>query len=104
MCHLAEPLYFYREWTGSLSLSRFYEVRVVDILVKMKNKVLYIDQAVDSLVGLIAQRYPRFFRINKVIAKILFSRKISRELRDFNMGKLGFKEAKLALRNIIEGN
>ena len=101
MCHLAEPLYFYREYTKSLSLSRFYEVRVVDILVRMKNEVLEIDLAVDSLVGLIARKYPGYFKINKVIVKILFSKKINGILRDFQLRRINFEKAKLSLTEII---
>ena len=101
MCHLAKTLYFYREYVKSLSLSRFYEVRVVNILVRIKNEVLDVERGADWLIGLIAQKYRGCFRLNKVIAKVLFSRKIKRKLRDFKMGKLSFKEARLVLRDNI---
>ena len=103
MCHLGELLYFYREHSESLSLSRFYEVRVVDILVRMKNEVLSIDLAVDSLIGLITKKSMRISRINKILNKIIFSRKIKKILKEFNMGKLGFRETKIALINIVKG-
>ena len=101
MRHLNEPLYFFRTHTKSLSVSRFYEVRVADILVRMKNEILDVNQAADSLISVIARKYPGYFRVNKVLAKILFSRKISRVLRDFKLGNLSFKEAKFALANIV---
>jgi len=104
MRHLNEPLYFFRTHTKSLSVSRFYEVRVADILVRMKNEILDVNQAADFLISVIARKYPGYFRVNKVLAKILFFRKISRVLRDFKMKKLSFKEAKLALRDVVAGD
>jgi len=101
MYHLAEPLYSYRECNESLSLSRFYEVRVVDILVRVKNGVLDIDLAINSLVSVIAQKYPRYFGVNKFICKILFSRKINKIMRDFKMDRISFEKAKLSLNEII---
>ena len=103
MYHLAEPLYYYREHTKSLSLSKYYEVRVVDILVRVKNEVLDIEDATDLLVSLTAGRYPGHFKINKVIAKVLFSRKFRRILKDFSMRRLNFKKAKSVLRGIVGG-
>lgn len=102
MEHFEEPLYFFREHAKSLTKSRFYEVRIVDILVRLKNEVLLdIDKAVDSLINTIAGKHNDFFRINKVIAEIRYSRKIKRVLKDFKIGKLNFKEAKSALGDII---
>ncbi|MGB8218564.1 MAG: glycosyltransferase [Candidatus Methanoperedens sp.] len=103
MCHLAETLYFYREHAKSLSLLKFYEVRVVDILVRMKNEVLDVNKGEDLLVGQIARKYPGYSRFNKIIIKILFSKKITTILTDFKNKKIKFKEAKLALLNIIGG-
>ena len=102
MCHLAEPLFFYREHTKSLSLSRFYEVRVVDILVRVKNNVLETNSAVDSLVTLIVNKSPGHFRINRIFVKILFLRKIRKELIDFITKKSSFEDARINLKKIIE--
>jgi len=101
MCHLAEPLYFHRVHAKSLSICKSYEVKIVGVLVRIKNQVLDVTPAVDYLVGWIARRYPGYFRINKVIAKIIFSGKISKKLRDFKTGKLNLNEAKLALKDIL---
>lgn len=101
MCHIAEALYYFRTHSKSLSLTMFYEVRAVEVLVRMKNDILDIDTAVNSLVSVIARKHPGYFSINKVVSKILFSRKIERVLKDFKTGKLDLKEAKLALTNIL---
>ena len=101
MCHLSETLYFYREHTKSLSISRIYEIRIVDILVRIKNKVLDINSAIDLVSNLFTQRYPGYFGINKIIVKIRFSRRINKILKDFEVNKIGFEDAKLNLINIV---
>ena len=101
ICHIAEALYYFRKHSKSLSLTKFYEVRVVEVLVRMKNDILDIDTAVNSLVRVIARKHPGYFSINKVLSKILFSRKIELVLKDFKTGKLDLKEAKFALTNIV---
>lgn len=143
MYHLNETLYFYREHSKSISLSRYYEVRAATVLVQMKNNVLNVNMATDSLLNLMAhkrinnilssynkehafshkkkeknnilnkssgqsssQNYLKFFTwplflINKAIVKILFSKKISEELKDFENKKKNLKETKLFLRDII---
>lgn len=48
MCHLPEPLYFYRQHPRSLTtvFSREYEIKVVDLLVRLKNNsITDIDAA-----------------------------------------------------------
>ena len=101
MCHIAEALYYFRTHSKSLSVSRFYEVRIANILVRMKNEIVDVNQAVDFLVSLIARKYPGYFRVNKVLAKILSSRKINNILRDFQIKRISFEDAKLSLRDII---
>ncbi len=111
MYHLDENLYFYRQHTKAISISRFYEVRVVSILVRIKNEVLNNDAASKSLVGLSAKNYPRqltkcfrLFRLNYLLAKIVFSRKIEKVLKDLKIRKITFKDAKLLLLDIVKGD
>lgn len=101
MHHLAEPLYFYRDHNKSLYRSKYYEVKIADVLVRMKNHVLDIDVAVDALSRLIARRYLGFVPINKYITKIFFSQKIRKELNSFKEGNLSFEEARLKLKDIV---
>ncbi|MBN1639410.1 MAG: glycosyltransferase [Ignavibacteriales bacterium] len=103
MYHLNEPLYYYREHINSLSLSKLFEIRIVDVLVRLKNNVLDMNEAEDYLIGLIAHRYLGFFKINKIFVKILLLEKIKKVLNEFNMGQLSFSEAKIILKNIIFG-
>lgn len=104
MFHLSEPLYFYREHGESLSMSRFREGTMVGILVRMKNELLDMDRAINLLVALAAQKYPRYLGMNKILVRILHSRRINRVLRSFETGKLTLKGARLALEDIVTDN
>lgn len=103
MCHLNEPLYFFRRHNESLYVSKYYEVKVVDFLVRLRNDILDIDQVTNLFINLIAQKRGGFFKLNKVLAKILFSGKINIILRDFKIGRTSFENAKLKLKNTVEG-
>ena len=56
MCHLNEPLYFYRVHDESLYVSRYYDVKVVDFLVRLKNSISDVDQVGNLFVDLITTR------------------------------------------------
>jgi glycosyltransferase involved in cell wall biosynthesis len=100
-CHLAEPLYFYREHPESLSVSKLSEMKVSGILVRIKNKVLEIEPAIDSLVTLKAKKYTKRFKLNKILPKIVFSRRIRKELINFSTKKESFEEARIKLVKIL---
>ena len=104
MCHIPEPLYFYREHINSLSFSRIHEIRIADILVRIRNKVLDISIAVNLLSNLTDDRYPnlKYFKVSKIINKIRFSRKINEIVNDFQKGKVNFKETKLKLEMLVK--
>jgi len=103
MCHLPEPLYFYREHTGSLSTKRFLEIQMANALVKMKNRVSNADRATVFLVDAASQRYPRPLRpgLGKALAKTFLSRKMSQVFRDYEKGSLSLREARLALKDVM---
>lgn len=102
MYHLDEPLYFYRIHDESLYSSRYYEVEVVKLLVRLNHNIMDIDQISDLFINVIARKKRGFFKLNKVLAKILFFKKINIVLRDFKIGKIGFKTAKLDLKNLVD--
>jgi glycosyltransferase involved in cell wall biosynthesis len=101
ICHLAEPLYHYRVHDRSLSTSRYMQAHIIGILVRMKNDVLDADCAKALLLNLVSRRYVKRFGINKILANIVFSRKIGRVARDFESKELSLKEARLALESIM---
>jgi len=104
MFHLGEPLYFYRTHKRSLSHKRC-EVQIVSVLVRIKNAVLDADSATELFINTIAWNLAEnigLTKLNKVLLKIMFSRKINVTLRDFHTGKISFRKAKLNLINIID--
>jgi glycosyltransferase involved in cell wall biosynthesis len=127
MCHLAEPLYIFRKHATSLS-SRFlrqYDIQIVSLLVVVKNNILDVEQATKQFIRFITEkkmasrRYKpfrvlffiikliTFKRIDlsesiRVLARFQFSTRIDRILRNFQKGRISFKNAKFNLKNIIE--
>lgn len=99
--HLNMPLYFFRVHKESLSVSKYYEVRVVDFLVRLKNDILDIDQIINLFISLIAKKRGRFFKLNRVLAKIQLSRKFKKILREYKVGRINFEKAKLSLNEIL---
>lgn len=55
LCHIAEPLYYFRRDDNTLYLSRFAEVKVSDVLVRFKHGLLDEGALVDALVRLLLQ-------------------------------------------------
>lgn len=103
MYHLDDPnLYFFRRHDDSLYVSKYYEVKITDFLVRFKNNVLDSKSIVNLFINLKTQRKGIFFNINKIINKILFWRKINKILVDYEVGKINFEIAKLKLRVLLE--
>ena len=100
MCHLSEPLYYYREHAASLSLSRFYEVRAAEILVKSKNGAAY-DKTLNNFVSLCLENYSKNF-VAQRFGRLFCSMQVRKRIRDFESGKASFSEARIALKNIAE--
>lgn len=55
MCHIPEPLYFFRRNGETLYCSRFNEVKAADVLVRYKNGLLDKDDALNAIVTLITK-------------------------------------------------
>jgi glycosyltransferase involved in cell wall biosynthesis len=53
MCHIAEPLYYFRRHDDALYVSRFCEVKASDVLVRYKNGLLNEREALESVVDLL---------------------------------------------------
>lgn len=116
MHHLNKPLYFFRVHKESLYVSRYYEVKVVDFLVRIKNNISNVKQVTNLFTNLIAQKKnTRFkliysirilngilFRLNKALVKIIVSKKIDTILKDYKEGKISLQNAKWELKNIVE--
>lgn len=92
MFHLGEPLYFYRIHKKSLYSSRFYEVEVVKLLVRLKHDILDTNQTTEMLIDLIGRK-KKLYKLNKFLGKIMFSKKINTILNDYKLGKISFSNA-----------
>jgi len=53
MCHIAEPLYYFRRHEDALFVSRYCEVKASDVLVRCKNGLLNDAEALDAVVTLL---------------------------------------------------
>lgn len=100
MCHLEGALYHYRIHEKSLFSTRFHEIQVVALLVRIKNNILDVEQGANILINTIAQS-GKFYKLNKVLFRIFFNREINIILRDFKTKKINFNTAKLKTIKII---
>lgn len=120
---LNEPLYFFRVHKESLFSSKFYEVRAVDFLVRIKNNIIDIKQAADLYIDLIVNKNKKLqSKLSKIIScfiklitfkktdivllykifiKIRFLEEITRILVNYKMGNESFRTAKLKLLQIV---
>jgi glycosyltransferase involved in cell wall biosynthesis len=103
MGHLNKPLYFYRTHPAALARSKYYDVRIINALVRLNHNLINVDQAVNYLNLVATEKFWGIQRINKYIIGIFFSKKIRKVLMDFQAGSLSLVETKLALRNILKG-
>jgi glycosyltransferase involved in cell wall biosynthesis len=101
MYHLNEILYGYREHHTSLSLSRTVEVQIASILVRIKNKIVEVDSAVNLLIDIIEHNYPKKFKLNRIILKLLYHRKIKKEISEYTAGISDFVKTKRNLMKIV---
>jgi len=102
LCHLNEPLYFYREHSKSLSSSKQVEITISGILVRIKNDVLKSDSAVDFLVTSIAKKRPGPRPLKKAFANFVFSKKIKIALDNFITERNNFEETRKTLKFLLK--
>jgi glycosyltransferase involved in cell wall biosynthesis len=124
LCHIAEPLYYFRRHEDSLYLSRFCEVKAADVLVRYRNGFLNEAEALTVVVELVMKNLERLhnpflkwvyialkdtsYRLTvaykAVIRRYLASRlerEVSGILRSFDGKEVSFKDAKVALENLL---
>ena len=101
MCHLNEPLYFYREHAGQLYSSRYCDVKATEFLVRIRHDVSSVEQTKNMVLSLLARESKGLFILNIIRARKRFSNRISAILTDFKRGKIDFAGAKAELRKIF---
>jgi glycosyltransferase involved in cell wall biosynthesis len=126
MCHLPEPLYFYRLHATSLTslFSREYEIKVVDTLVRLKNNCISIGDATEVCMKHIKKNIEskyrnttgagRCYRLLELKRKSLIqwhtavvrfrsAKQIHNTLLNFTKKRLNFGDAKAVLIKTING-
>jgi glycosyltransferase involved in cell wall biosynthesis len=124
MCHLPEPLYFFRRDEHSLYVSRFCEVKAADVLVRYKNGFLTRDESLNVVVELIVKNIARlrnpllrsgFHTVSKrsytltvlyrklvtAYIEIRARRKVMTILEGYSSSAKSFNEAKSALTDLM---
>lgn len=126
VCHIAEPLYYFRRDDDTLYLSRFAEVKASDVLVRYKNGLIDENQLVDGMVALLARNPARLknrmlgglhgffkkhsYRLSQWHEKLMRDY-LLRQLRpraaavlaQYKAGQLSFGQARDALRELMQG-
>ena len=124
MCHIAEPLYYFRRDDDTLYYSRFCEVKASDFLVRYKNGLINEQVLLDGVVALILRNIHglknpllrwsyraarisfRLARLHKDISTAYLRRKIEGSvlaiLEQYQSKNISFGEAKASLRSLME--
>jgi len=77
LCHIPEPLYYFRRDDDTLYISRFCEVKSSDVLVRYKNGLLSEADVVDAIVTLLMRntqtlKNPIFRWSDRIVRKLSF--------------------------------
>jgi len=125
VCHIAEPLYYFSRHDDSLYCSRYAEVKAADVLVRYKNHLLDKEKATAACIWLVSRDPSALnnsllrtayrltkrtsFRLTSAYERFVASyvrhkigTKVSRLLEDFSTQVMTFREAKDALREVLQ--
>ena len=126
VCHIAEPLYYFRRDDDTLYLSRFAEVKASDVLVRYKNGLIDENQLVEGIVALLARNpsglknrafgglhsflKKHSYRLSQWHDKLMRDY-LARQLRprtaailaQYKTGELSFGQARDALSELMQG-
>jgi len=125
ICHIAEPLYYFRRFDESLFCSRFAEVQAAGVLVRFKDRLLDKAQAMAACTDLIMKNidglrnpllratYPvvrsTSYRLTNSYKHLIrmyvmwkISSKVASVLQGFESKALSFRQAKEALQCIMQ--
>jgi glycosyltransferase involved in cell wall biosynthesis len=95
------PLYYYRLHGHALSSGRHCETGIAAALVRIKNKVCDAESSVKLITDAIAKSYPGSLKINRVLVKLLLSKKIRAKLRAFEEGTVNYETTRAELIGVI---
>lgn len=125
LCHIAEPLYYFRRDDDTLYISRFGEVKACDVLVRYKNGLLSEADVVEAIVALLmrntaALKNPVLRWSDQAVRKLSFRLTIQHQkllrgylrrqlknrvealLEDYRSKRIAFGTAKDALASLMK--
>src|SRR3989338_242445 len=79
----------------------FYEVKMVDILVRFKHGLLTAGSACEKLISLAANDQIRLYKVRKAIKRTLMSGKIDGNLAAYRNGKITFTQLRTAILKML---
>ncbi len=126
LANIPEYLYMWRKHDEQIEAKHIREQKISVVLAMVKNNIVDVEQATQQFINLLVEktdvlRYmpitivfsfisiTTFGRIGpsklyRFLAKILLSKKIDKILRDFQTRRISFEDAKLSLKNIVDGS
>ncbi len=102
MNHYSEPLYYYRVHKAQLYSSRFWEVEVVKLLVRLQYSITDMNEITRQFTELIAQKRKLFPCLNRTLTRYLCFKQIYKMLLDFKTGQIDFLTVKQDLHSFID--
>jgi glycosyltransferase involved in cell wall biosynthesis len=101
LAHLNEPLYLTRFHDKSLYATRYFEVKLVDFLLRLKHGLLDTRQVAGLVIELLARKKTRLCRVRGAVAGFLLGARIDGILRSFQVGQANLEATKLRLQTIL---
>jgi glycosyltransferase involved in cell wall biosynthesis len=102
LAHLAEPLYLTRFHDNSLYATRYWEVKVIDFLLRLKHGILDTPEVARLFIHLVASKRRRLGRVRRPLAQLLLGTRVERILAGFRHGQADFEATKHRLQRILQ--
>lgn len=99
--HLSEPLYFFREHAGSLYQSKYFEVKVADYLVRLKNRIADDEEVARLIINLLMEKKRDFFGINRKKLLSMYSAVIREQIEGLKSGKISSGDFRRKLEGML---
>jgi len=126
LANIPEYLYMWRKHNENIEAKYIKEQKISVVLAMVKNNIVDVEQATRLFINLLVEKtdvlrgipitivfffisITTFGRIGpsklySFLAKILLSKKIDKILRDFQTRRTSFEDAKLSLKDIVDGS
>jgi glycosyltransferase involved in cell wall biosynthesis len=101
LVHLSEPLYLTRFHENSLYATRYWEVKLVDFLLRLKHGMLDTGEVARLFLHLLASKHKRLCRVRGAVAGLLIGTRVDGILTSFQVGQVNLETTKLRLQTIL---